>query len=154
MWHAKISPNSIRFFYFQISFSPESPCNYWKLDHSKITEKMVQRHFHGLLEWFPEFASVERKGVLATLTAPPPCTAAVPCRRELKFCSSFSIDSILKKDYSTSGLACKTSPRSVESSRMVKVEHEPCWSWSTEGTVGLKMKFTWDSSPVDTWPVC
>ena len=124
--------------------------NYWKLDHSKITEETVHRNFGGLLEWFPELTSVKRE----MLTPPPPdyytaleALESAPSkaenhRHEGKFCSSFSIDSILKKNYSPSGLCCKEEP-----GMSIKVEQEP--SWCTERTVGLKMKFTWDSH-VDT----
>ncbi|KAK7898668.1 hypothetical protein WMY93_019521 [Mugilogobius chulae] len=31
--------------------------NYWKLDTQQITEKMVRRHFRGMLKFFPELAS-------------------------------------------------------------------------------------------------
>ena len=115
---------------------------------------MARRHLKGVLEWFPEFTSIDRK------TTPPPADhyttlhspeaaacKAVNNRCEVKFSSSFSIDSILKKD-SPSGLCCKASPLSEESGLSVKKEQK--FNWSTERTVGLKMKFTWDSSPVDT----
>ena len=127
-----------------------SQCNHWKLDHSKITEKMVRRHFKGILEWFPELTSVRKEMLTTPLPSPDHYTTllspedaackAVISRCEAKFSSSFSIDSILKK--------AKASPLSEESSVSVKVEQKP--NWSAERTVGTKRKLNWDSSPVDT----
>ncbi|TMS18623.1 Forkhead box protein H1 [Larimichthys crocea] len=37
--------------------SLDSKRNYWKLDPSQITAKMVRRHFKGILQLFPELAS-------------------------------------------------------------------------------------------------
>ena len=107
---------------------------------------MVHGHSEGLLGRFP--------GLTYTLSTPPSpdhnttlhspedaACKAVNSRCEVKFSSSFSIDSILKK-------GCKASPLSEESSVSVKVEQKS--NWSTERTVGLKRKFTWDSSPQGT----
>ena len=114
---------------------------------------MANHHLKGVLEWFPELTSIERKEMLTTplpdhkttLHSPEDAACkAVINRCEVKFSSSFSIDSILKKDR-PSGLCSKASPLSEESSVSVKVEQKS--NWSTERTVGLKMKFTWDSSP-------
>ena len=103
---------------------------------------MVRGNFKGILEWFPELNKVTKR-MLTTPPPPPPpdyytACKAVNSRRELQFSGSFSIDSILKKDSLDSGLG---SPMSEESTGSVEVEP----SWSAERTVGLKMKFTWDS---------
>ena len=117
---------------------------------------MVHRHLKGVLECFPELTSIWRKEMLTTpspdhhttLHSPEDAACkAVNSRCEVKFSSSFSVDSILKKDR-PSGLCSNASPLSEESSVSVKVEQKS--HWSTERTVGLKRKFTWNSSPVDT----
>ena len=115
----------------------------------------MHRNFKGLLDWFPELSPVKRESTTPPPPPPPPppdyyTTLHSP---EVKFSSSFSIDSILKKDLSPSGLMCHKAspPRSEEkSSGSVKVEQQdPRW-WRTPRSVGQKMKFSWDSSPVDT----
>ena len=145
------------FIHFQIPVKSEAQWNFWKLDYSKITEKMVRRHFKGIQEWFTELTSIERKEMMTTPPSPDHYTTlhssedeackAVNSRCEVKFSSSFSIESILKKD-SPSGLCCKASPLSEECNVSVKVEQKP--DWCTERTVGAKRKLNWDSSPVDT----
>ena len=91
-----------------------------------------------------------RDKVLSSLNSPEDAACkAVNSRCEVKFSSSFSVDSILKKDR-PSGLCSKDSPLSEESSLSVRslVEQKP--NQSTERTVGLKRKVTWGSSPMDT----
>ena len=142
----------------------DSLWNYWKVDHSKITQKILRRHFNRILGWFPELTSVKKE----MMTTPPPspdhyttlhspedaACKAVNSRCDVKFSSCFSIDSILKKD-SPSGLCCKASPpqsllrrASEESSVSLRVEQK--LDWSAKRTVGLKRKLNWDSSPVDS----
>ncbi|XP_024116527.1 forkhead box protein I1 [Oryzias melastigma] len=67
--------------------------NYWKLDSSQITTKMVRRHLKDVLHLFPELTSkVEteslnrRSGKQESVDAP------------VKFSSPFSIENLLRKD--------------------------------------------------------
>ncbi|TDH04276.1 hypothetical protein EPR50_G00149820 [Perca flavescens] len=126
--------------------SPHSKRNYWKLDPSQITAKMVRRHFKGILQLFPELASkVETENVsrpcehCSALHSPEPaaCTAVqISC--EVKFSSPFSIESLLKRD-SPSARAPRASPLS---SVRFRVEQQPR---STHRRVGTKRSFSWDS---------
>lgn len=74
--------------------------NYWKLDCSQITAKMVRRHFNGLLLFFPELASkLEMEKLDRALPSPQPASRrADPVRSEVKFTGPFSIESLLKRD--------------------------------------------------------
>ncbi|XP_029023134.1 forkhead box protein H1 [Betta splendens] len=84
--------------------STQSKRNYWKLDCSQITAKMVRRHFKGILQLFPELASkVETENASGPAV---PCSAvhspgASACRsvpsRPVKFSGPFSIESLLKR---------------------------------------------------------
>ena len=80
----------------------EGKKNYWKLDCSQITEKMVRRHFKGLLQLFPELASkLDAEPRAAPPSPPSPRSAAcgaVQLRCEVKFSGPFSIESLLKRD--------------------------------------------------------
>uniref|UniRef100_A0A3Q4BW23 Fork-head domain-containing protein n=1 Tax=Mola mola TaxID=94237 RepID=A0A3Q4BW23_MOLML len=86
--------------------SLDSKRNYWKLDPSQITAKMVRRHFKGILQLFPELASKvepENKSRASehhlALDSPEPATCrTVQLRCEGKFSSPFSIESLLKRD--------------------------------------------------------
>ncbi|XP_060916231.1 forkhead box protein H1 [Labrus mixtus] len=113
----------------------DSKRNYWKLDTSKITAKMVRRHFKGILQFFPELASkVETEN---TSRGPERCLVPLsPCRSvqircEVKFSSPFSIESLLKRD-SPSARSPTASPLC---SMPVRVEQR----------VGTKRSFSWDS---------
>nr|XP_040043753.1 forkhead box protein Q1 isoform X1 [Gasterosteus aculeatus aculeatus] len=85
--------------------SPDSKRNYWKLDPSQITEKMVRRHFQGILQLFPELKSkvgTDNKGEPETRSARrspvPAASRDVQIRCEVKFSGPFSIESLLKRD--------------------------------------------------------
>ena len=126
--------------------SPHSKRNYWKLDPSQITAKMVRRHFKGILQLFPELASkVETENVSrpsepcsALHSAEPATCTAVQISCEVKFSSPFSIESLLKRD-SPAARAPRASPLS---SVRVRVEQQPR---STHRRVGTKRSFSWDS---------
>ncbi|KAL6099891.1 uncharacterized protein ACO6RY_01612 [Pungitius sinensis] len=88
----------------------------WKLDLSQITEKMVRRHFRGILHLFPELESkvgTNNRSTPEPLSAPhapePAASRDVQIRCEVKFSSPFSIESLLKRD-SPSARASGASP--------------------------------------------
>lgn len=130
--------------------------NYWKLDHSQISGKMVRRHFRGILHQFPELAC--REGTEAWSRAAEPCTAplspeaAVQIKCEVKFSGPFSIESLLKRDGPSTASPLSRGP--------VRAEQQPrC----TERGAGVKRSFSWDSPPVEplllqaaggSYPVC
>ncbi|XP_044026808.1 forkhead box protein Q1-like [Siniperca chuatsi] len=116
--------------------SLDSKRNYWKLDPSQITAKMVRRHFKGILQLFPELASKVETERCSALHSPEPASCkAVQIRCEVKFSSPFSIESLLKRD-SPSARASRASPLS---SVPVRVEH-------THGhRVGTQRSFSWGS---------
>ncbi|XP_068558609.1 forkhead box protein I3-A-like [Cebidichthys violaceus] len=126
--------------------SLDSKRNYWKLDPSQITAKMVRRHFKGILQLFPELASkVETENPsrpsehCSPLHSPEPAACRdVQLRCEVKFSSPFSIESLLKRD-SPSAQASRASPLSTVP---VRVEQQPP---STHRRVGTKRSFRWDS---------
>nr|XP_040045092.1 uncharacterized protein LOC120826688 [Gasterosteus aculeatus aculeatus] len=79
--------------------------NYWKLDPSQITEKMVRRHFPGILQLFPELESKvgtdtngEPEPRSARRAPEPAASRDVQIRCEVKFSGPFSIESLLKRD--------------------------------------------------------
>ncbi|CAL1584556.1 unnamed protein product [Knipowitschia caucasica] len=83
--------------------SQNSKKNYWKLDMNHITEKMVRRHFRGILEFFPELASklqtpIQTSKEKASVGSPETTCKARQVKREVKFTSPFSIESILRRD--------------------------------------------------------
>ncbi|XP_061521002.1 forkhead box protein H1-like [Phycodurus eques] len=65
--------------------------NFWKLDLSHITAKMVRRHFKDILDFFPELRGRREDG---GETAAP----SVHIRCEVKFSGPFSIESLLQRD--------------------------------------------------------
>ncbi|XP_061679998.1 forkhead box protein H1-like [Syngnathoides biaculeatus] len=65
--------------------------NFWKLDLSHVTPKMVRRHFHDILDFFPELRDRSQGG--GEKAAP-----AVHVRCKVKFSGPFSIESLLKRD--------------------------------------------------------
>ncbi|XP_036949676.1 forkhead box protein G1-like [Acanthopagrus latus] len=102
-----------------VPHSLHSKRNYWKLEPSHITAKMVRRHFKGILRLFPELASkVETEN---TSRASEHCSSlhsadaaacrAVQIRCEVKFSSPFSIESLLERD-GPSARASRASPLS------------------------------------------
>lgn len=119
--------------------------NYWKLDSSQITAKMVRRHFKGILQLFPELAS---KVEMETVSRPsehcpglhpaePAACRAVQIRCEVKFSSPFSIESLLNRD----SPSAKTSRASPLSSVPVRAELQPR---PARRQVGTKRSFSWD----------
>ncbi|XP_031697516.1 forkhead box protein I1-ema-like [Anarrhichthys ocellatus] len=124
----------------------DSKRNYWKLDPSQITAKMVRRHFKGILQLFPELASkVETENTsrpsehCSALQSPEPAACRdVQIKCEVKFSSPFSIESLLKRD-SPSARASRASPLSTVP---VRVEQQPP---STHRLVGTKRSFRWNS---------
>ncbi|XP_041665404.1 uncharacterized protein LOC121524194 [Cheilinus undulatus] len=76
----------------------------WKLDTSKVTVKMVHRHFRGILQLFPELASkVGLESMSSEPCSSPVSSENLACRDaqiryEGKFSSPFSIESIMKRD--------------------------------------------------------
>ena len=133
---------------FQVPVVPDSldsKRNYWKLDLSQITAKMVRRHFKGILELFPELSSkLETENMsrpsesCSALHSPEPAACGtVQIRCEVKFSSPFSIESLLKRD-SPSAQASKSSPLS---SVPVRAQQMPR---PTLPRVGTKRSFSWD----------
>lgn len=129
--------------YFQVPIVPavaDSKRNYWKLDLSQVTAKMVRRHFKGILHLFPELAckvetdistKVSKKSCSAPLSPEPSVCGDVQIRCEVKFVGPFSIESILKRD--------SPSPRASMASPLCSVPV------SAEKRVGIKRRFSWDS---------
>uniref|UniRef100_A0A3B3H2H5 Fork-head domain-containing protein n=1 Tax=Oryzias latipes TaxID=8090 RepID=A0A3B3H2H5_ORYLA len=102
--------------------------NYWKLDSSQITTKMVRRHLKDLLHLFPELASKvetgsknQRSGKQSVLCSPQPA-ACDDARVNGKFSSSFSIENLLKKD-TTPARPLRAFPPSI---LLVKAEQHLC----------------------------
>uniref|UniRef100_A0A3P8TFH0 Fork-head domain-containing protein n=1 Tax=Amphiprion percula TaxID=161767 RepID=A0A3P8TFH0_AMPPE len=112
--------------------------NYWKLDYSQITAKMVRRHFIGILHFFPELASIVRtkKFRLNTRSKHQPAACrAVQVRSEVKFSSPFSIESLLKRDSPSAQASTASPPSSVT----LRAEQQQLRS------AGIKRSFSWDS---------
>lgn len=95
----------IQYFVLQIPVHPEysnSKKNFWKVDETRITHKMLRRHFSGMLDIFPDLATRLRKdsdtteGMYAIHN--PRGASAFQKEPVTKFSGPFSIESILKKD--------------------------------------------------------
>uniref|UniRef100_A0A8P4K4P1 Fork-head domain-containing protein n=1 Tax=Dicentrarchus labrax TaxID=13489 RepID=A0A8P4K4P1_DICLA len=122
--------------------SLDSKRNYWKLDPSQITAKMVRRHFKGMLQLFPELASkVQTENTsspserCSAVHSPEPAACrTVQIRCEVKFSSPFSIESLLKRE-SPSAQTSRASPLSGVPVRVEQQLHR----------VGTKRSFNWDS---------
>ncbi|KAL6099890.1 uncharacterized protein ACO6RY_01611 [Pungitius sinensis] len=117
--------------------SLDSKRNYWKLDPSQITGKMVRRHFKGILQLFPELESkvgTNNRSTPEPLSAPhapePAASRDVQIRCEVKFSSPFSIESLLKRD-SPSAWASGASPPSS-----LPVGQQPLSTRTPAGTNG------------------
>ena len=127
---------------------PLAKKNYWKVDESRITEKMVRRHFKGILEQSPVLSStvkIENRPVeLCVTDSPTPAAHHAQKKHEMKFSSSFSIESLLRRNC-PSHLGPRHAPPSVVCSASVKAEQLP---WREERAVGLKRNLSWDSPPV------
>lgn len=96
--------------------SPESKRNYWKLDSSEITPKMVRRHFKGFLQLFPELASkLETEGRASS---------------RVRFTGSFSISSLLSRESPTAGTSRPSPPSEVQ----VSAEEQPGSSFGPKRT--------------------
>lgn len=94
---------------------PTSKKNFWKVDETRITPKMLRRHFKGrpMLNTFPGLAS-KLKGdpditeeMCTTQNPQKTRVASTQPRSVAKFSGPFSIESILKKD--TRSLPCPES---------------------------------------------
>ncbi|XP_070840189.1 forkhead box protein D1-like [Chaetodon trifascialis] len=106
--------------------SLDSKKNYWKLEPSQITAKMVRRHFKGILQLFPELASkveTENMSRASECRSALHCAEAVHIRCEVKFSGPFSIESLLKRDSPSAAsplsgvpLGAKPQPRSTKRS--------------------------------------
>lgn len=115
--------------------------NYWKLDSSQISAKMVRRHFKGILQLFPELASKahsENMSKAPECSPEPAACRAVRIRCEVKFSSPFSIESLLKRD-APSAQTTRVSPLSAVP---VREEQQPL---AAHGHSGTKRNLSWDS---------
>ncbi|XP_062842167.1 forkhead box protein Q1 [Trichomycterus rosablanca] len=82
---------------------PNAKRNFWKVDESSITPKMLRRHFRDIAKMFPGLpAKLENSTGIDTAKDPalPVCTDEKG-PSSIKFSSPFSIESLLKKDHST-----------------------------------------------------
>ncbi|XP_062343097.1 forkhead box protein H1 [Osmerus eperlanus] len=129
---------------------PLAKKNYWKVDESRITEKMVRRHFKGILEQSPVLSStvkIENRPVeLCVTDSPTPAAHHAQKKHEMKFSSSFSIESLLRRNCPTH-LGPRHAPPSVVCSASVRAEQLP---WREERAVGMKRRLSWDCPPVHT----
>ncbi len=86
--------------YVQVPINPDCPNakrNFWKVDESKITPKILRRHFRGLRDVFPDFYENMEMSSLKNETE----NMAICKRPEAeKFSSQFSIESLLQRESS------------------------------------------------------
>ncbi|KAK2887209.1 hypothetical protein Q8A67_015437 [Cirrhinus molitorella] len=84
--------------FVKVPINPECPNakrNFWKVDDSKITPKILQRHFSGLRDVFPDF--YENLSLKNTIENKATCKRP---EAEKKFTSPFSIESLLQRESS------------------------------------------------------
>lgn len=128
--------------------------NYWKVDESRITEKMVRRHFKGILDQFPALSSKVKTEMerplepCATVCSPTPEVPHTQKRHEVKFRSSFSIDSLLlKTDNSPRRIGHRPSPPSFVSSVPIGAEQ---LHWREVRAVETNRRLSWEGPLIDT----
>ncbi|XP_059366295.1 forkhead box protein A4-A-like [Carassius carassius] len=87
--------------FVKVPVNPECPNgkrNFWKVDDSKITPKILRRHFRGLRDVFPNFCETMESPSLENATE-----NSATCKHpegEKKFTSPFSIESLLQRESS------------------------------------------------------
>lgn len=135
--------------------SQDSKRNYWKLDTHQITEKMVRRHFRGVLELFPELASKLKTQVHSSSPPSSSSSSSSPSdkshiftpespvynkaqvkSREVKFSSPFSIESILKRDSPRSSPLSSVPFRGTKRSLTWNTDDHPSTGLSPVWSVG------------------
>ncbi|KAK7124778.1 hypothetical protein R3I94_018986 [Phoxinus phoxinus] len=102
---------------------PNAKRNFWKVDDSKITPKILRRHFRGLCDVFPDlYGNIEIPSKNATENR-------ATCKRpeaENKFTSPFSIESLLQRENSASSrhrpVLCAT--RNLENMFLVRANRD------------------------------
>ncbi|KAB5530851.1 hypothetical protein PHYPO_G00134090 [Pangasianodon hypophthalmus] len=78
---------------------PNAKRNFWRVDESSITPKMLRRHFSDIAELFPGLPPAwDRKAAPPPVPSPPICPVKMEDRPN-KFTGPFSIESLLKKDH-------------------------------------------------------
>uniref|UniRef100_A0AAY4C979 Si:rp71-45k5.2 n=1 Tax=Denticeps clupeoides TaxID=299321 RepID=A0AAY4C979_9TELE len=80
---------------------PKAKKNFWTVDERRITKKMMQRHFTGTRDIFPALPfqiSMDVRDKTSCKTPASSSCKATEMKSSEKFTSSFSIESILKKD--------------------------------------------------------
>ncbi|KAA0710584.1 Forkhead box protein H1 [Triplophysa tibetana] len=88
--------------FVKVPINPECPNarrNFWKLDESKITPKMLRRHFNGMRDMFPDIYGNSESSSTKNATANK-VKGSNGTETEQKFNSSFSIESILQRESS------------------------------------------------------
>ncbi|KAK9957214.1 hypothetical protein ABG768_011478 [Culter alburnus] len=89
--------------FVKVPINPECPNakrNFWKVDDSKITPKILRRHFRGLSDVFPDlYGNIE---ILSANNAMENNATYKRPEAEKKFTSPFSIESLLQRESSTS----------------------------------------------------
>ncbi|XP_072530939.1 forkhead box protein H1 [Salminus brasiliensis] len=82
---------------------PNAKRNFWKVDESCITPKMLRRHFRDMKDMLPglEPQWQIKCEIGAALDPPSPDSAGKENNRPIKFSSPFSIESLLKKEHSS-----------------------------------------------------
>lgn len=122
----------------QVPVNPEYPNarrNYWKVDEHRITPKMLRRHFSGTRDILAG-SSCRNPAGSESMETSPKCTglpAVLEDKRSSKFHSSFSIESLLKKDPEV----CVTSTLPTDAPVDVNLLRKAC---------SLKNTFEWDAS--------
>ncbi|TRY84307.1 hypothetical protein DNTS_025419 [Danionella cerebrum] len=81
---------------------PNPKLNFWKVDENGISPKMFRRHFKGIMHMFPQSARKCWQTEAEETTSSPerltPANKVLEHKSEVKFSSSFSIESLLKSD--------------------------------------------------------
>ncbi|KAG1947370.1 forkhead box protein H1 [Pimephales promelas] len=107
---------------------PNAKRNFWKVDDSKITPKILRRHFRGLCDVFPDLYENKNATERATWKHP---------EAEKKFTSPFSIESLLQRESSASVRLCAT--RTFENVFQVRANRDhglacmrKTWDWPNQ----------------------
>ncbi|KAF5908537.1 forkhead box protein H1-like [Clarias magur] len=88
--------------FVKVPIDPEYPNakrNFWRVDESSITPKMLRRHFSDMAELFPGLPpGLDTKPAPPIVHSSPVCPAKME-NRPAKFSGPFSIESLLKKEH-------------------------------------------------------
>ncbi|XP_051519340.1 forkhead box protein H1-like [Myxocyprinus asiaticus] len=124
--------------FVKVPVNPEYPNpkkNYWKVDESGITPKMLRRHFKHIIDKFPGLSlqAPQRDECGENCSAPKhllPACSVPENKSEAKFTGPFSIESLLKSDHKVIELEEYSH---YKDTRCAAMKRKNCYDYDTTG---------------------